>query len=75
MSLQSGKPWPRSQGRRRRSFLRSAMRRGCSNGIPQRGCWSASNDVAFWAALEEREDGRFAQEADHLFDTSHSWAT
>jgi hypothetical protein len=50
------------------------MRWGCSNGVPQRGCWSASDDAAFWAALEEREEGRLVLEADHLFDTSYSWA-
>lgn len=31
-------------------------------------------EEAFWARLEEREEGRVAQEADHLFDTSYSWA-
>lgn len=28
------------------------------------------NEAARWRALEEREFGRLAQEADHLFDTS-----
>ena len=32
------------------------------------------DDPGFWAQLEEREEGRLAQEADHLFDTSASWA-
>jgi hypothetical protein len=31
-------------------------------------------EVAFWARLEEREEGRIALEADHLFDTSYAWA-
>ena len=31
-------------------------------------------EVAFWTQLEEREEGRLAQEADHLFDTSFAWA-
>jgi len=29
----------------------------------------------YWAQIEEREFGRLAQEADHLFDTSQPWAT
>lgn len=32
-------------------------------------------ETTFWAWLEEREDGRIAQEVDHLFDTSYPWAT
>ena len=28
----------------------------------------------YWAAAEEREFGRLAQEADHRFDTSYLWA-
>ena len=31
-------------------------------------------DADFWARLEERELGRLALEADHLFDTSYPWA-
>jgi hypothetical protein len=31
-------------------------------------------EAAFWAYLEGREEGRLAQEADHLFDTSYAWA-
>lgn len=31
-------------------------------------------EEAFWAHLEECEEGRIAQEADHLFDTSFEWA-
>lgn len=27
-----------------------------------------------WRQLEEREEGRIAQESDHLFDTSFAWA-
>jgi hypothetical protein len=34
----------------------------------------ASAELAFWKRLEEREEGRIAQEADHLFDTSFEWA-
>lgn len=30
-------------------------------------------DDAFWARYEEREFGRLALEADHLFDASYSW--
>lgn len=28
----------------------------------------------FWRQLEARDEGRLAQEADHLFDTSYTWA-
>lgn len=31
-------------------------------------------EAGFWAQLEEREFGRLALEADHLFDTSYQWA-
>ena len=30
-------------------------------------------EAAHWQYLEEREFGRLAQEADHLFDTSLTW--
>lgn len=33
-----------------------------------------SEEAGLWACLEEREEGRLAQEADHLFDTSYAWA-
>lgn len=33
-----------------------------------------AEEAAFWARLEEREEGRAALETDHLFDTSYSWA-
>jgi hypothetical protein len=35
---------------------------------------SATVESAFWAQLEDREEGRLAIEADHLFDTSYAWA-
>jgi hypothetical protein len=31
-------------------------------------------EAAFWRRLEEREYGRFAMEADYLFDPSYPWA-
>lgn len=31
-------------------------------------------EAAFWAYLEDLEEGRIALEADHLFDTSYAWA-
>jgi hypothetical protein len=31
-------------------------------------------EAALWTRLEEREEGRLAIEADHLFDTSYTWA-
>jgi hypothetical protein len=30
--------------------------------------------MALWQSLDEQDDGRIAQEADHLFDTSYAWA-
>jgi hypothetical protein len=33
-----------------------------------------ADDDTFWIALEEREEGRAALEADHLFDTSFDCA-
>lgn len=35
---------------------------------------SVADDAAFWDHLEAREQGRFALEADYLFDTSYPWA-
>lgn len=34
-----------------------------------------AEEVTFWTRLEDREEGRLAVEADHLFDTSYAWAT
>lgn len=34
-----------------------------------------AEEDAFWTRLEDREEGRLAIEADHLFDTSYAWAT
>lgn len=31
-------------------------------------------EAAFWAHLEDREEGRVALEVDHLFDTSYAWS-
>jgi hypothetical protein len=31
-------------------------------------------EADFWARCAEYDDGRLAQEADHLFDTSYPWA-
>lgn len=36
--------------------------------------YKSIDDPAFWDHLEAREEGRLAQEADHLFDTSAPWA-
>lgn len=52
---------PQARGARRAAQTREAQQ-------PEPG------EEAFWARLEEREEGRAAQEADHLFDTSYSWA-
>ena len=34
----------------------------------------SAEERGYWAQIEEREFGRLAQEADHLFDTSQPWA-
>ena len=35
----------------------------------------SAEERVYWAQIEEREFGRLAQEADHLFDSSAPWAT
>jgi len=32
-----------------------------------------SAEASLWARLEQHDEGRLAQEADHLFDTSYPW--
>jgi hypothetical protein len=34
---------------------------------------NSTAEAAFWARCAEYDDGRLAQEADHLFDTSYPW--
>ncbi len=48
---------------------RYRRRRHCAQAIPTRAR-VAPAEAARWQRLEEREFGRLAQEADHLFDTS-----
>lgn len=49
-----------------------AARHGCA---PRHSATPSTLDEAgFWEHLEEREFGRAALEADHLFDTSHKGA-
>ena len=55
--------------RRRRARTTQSLSRTPRLHVP-----SAAEEVAFWARYEEREAGRFTQEADHLFDTSYLWA-
>lgn len=57
-----------SRPRRHRGKVRSARRRIRPVFFPN------SREASLWAHLEEREEGRLALEADHLFDTSYSWA-
>jgi hypothetical protein len=65
----------RPQPRRSRRGInrRSARRRPRA---PQALCKlpGPGDDNALWSRLEECEEGRLAQEADHLFDTSYAWA-
>lgn len=48
----------------------SRRRLGTGAALPAR---SDAEEATFWARLEEREEGRVALEADHLFDTSYAW--
>lgn len=65
------RPQPR---RSRRSITRRYARRRPR--APQALCNppDLGDDTTFWTRLEEREEGRLAQESDHLFDTSYDWA-
>ena len=56
----------RQSGRRRRRMRHRLF----SSGQPV----ASREEEVFWRQLEEREEGRVAQEADHLFDTSFAWA-
>jgi hypothetical protein len=69
-STSSDTPQPENQSHPARRSQRAQHRRAfCpeSEGRP-------GDEAGFWAQLEEREYGRLALEADHLFDTSHLWA-
>lgn len=60
--------------RRPRRFSRRRMIiTPCSHRLP-RARSEDTKEAAFWKQFEEREEGRHAQEADHLFDTSAPWA-
>ena len=52
---------------------RTASVRRQGTGAALSTCGDAE-EAAFWAHLEDREEGRVALEADHLFDTSYPWA-
>lgn len=62
---------------------RQTERRGGPRGaVPRRRSVPKANrristtaEDSIWARLEDREEGRLAIEADHLFDTSYAWAT
>jgi hypothetical protein len=56
----------RQKGRRRRKMHRNLF--SIAHGM------ASHTEETFWRQLEEREEGRLAQEADHLFDTSFAWA-
>lgn len=49
---------------------RAAQRRMTTSQLSDR----EAEEAAFWSRLEDREEGRLAIEADHLFDSSYSWA-
>lgn len=62
---------PPNDGRRRVARRLARVRRYLS-GKAQISVHQAEEEV--WRRLEEREYGRLALEADHLFDTSYPWA-
>jgi len=56
------------------TYRRRSMPTQCLPTTPHSTTLSDAEEATFWAHFEEREHGRLAQEADHLFDTNHSWA-
>lgn len=69
-SIDSDTPQPETRSgrvRRSRTAQESRAERPVTRGRPE-------DEASFWAQLEEREFGRMALEADHLFDTSYPWA-
>jgi hypothetical protein len=69
-STGSDAPQPETRSRRvrrSRTSQESQADRPVNKGRP-------GDEAGFWAQLEEREFGRLALEADHLFDTSYPWA-
>ena len=69
-STGSDAPQPENRSRpprRRQSSLESQAERPAVQELPH-------DESGFWAQLEEREYGRLALEADHLFDTSNPWS-
>ena len=69
-STGSDAPQPEDQplpARRSRKAQHRQAHRPARQGQP-------GDEASFWVQLEEREEGRLALEADHLFDTSYPWA-
>lgn len=62
--------------RRRRTQRRPQTRLGTNDTAGASAETAGANtETVFWARIEEREEGRLSIEADHLFDTSYTWAT
>ena len=73
MSMSPGSEQSPSLRRPRRFSRRRMLITPCSPRF-SRARSEDTDEAAFWKQLEEREEGRHAQEADHLFDTSAPWA-
>jgi hypothetical protein len=72
MSQSTGGDAPQPDNRSRRARRSRSSQKGQADRPVTKG--APHDEAGFWAQLEEREYGRLAQEADHLFDTSYLWA-
>jgi hypothetical protein len=72
MSTSPGKAAGQARRVRRQTGKQRRRTRHLLFGTPK--VLTRREEDVFWRQLEEREDGRIAQEADHLFDTSFAWA-
>jgi len=73
MSTAHGRNAPQPQRRAHRFCRNRTLIGRCSTSTRRSRKHNATDDLAFWAQLEAREEGRLALEADHLFDTSYCW--
>jgi len=74
MSTSAGREAPSPLRQSHRFSRNRATISRCSTIMQRSRGHSATDDTDFWVHLEAREEGRFTQEADHLFDTSYPWA-
>lgn len=72
MAASTGSDTPQPETRSRQARRSLSSQESQAERSVTRG--RSHNEASFWAQLEEREEGRLALEADHLFDTSYPWA-